>query len=117
MDTPTSRMDDESDSASVCSGSTMTSRPASFENLETRVSNIEQQLHHRTDGTAPKYDYPGRAGSYAATDAAYEVGRPSKVPRTPEEEKRDEFADSPQNLQCVSTALPARPLVNLTQQI
>ncbi|KAH6920388.1 hypothetical protein HPB50_028624 [Hyalomma asiaticum] len=44
IDTPTSRMDDESDSASVCSGSTMTSRPASFENLETRVSNIEQQL-------------------------------------------------------------------------
>ncbi|KAH6948723.1 hypothetical protein HPB50_026024 [Hyalomma asiaticum] len=71
MDTPTSRMDDESDSASVCSGSTMTSRPASFENLETRVSNIEQQLHDRTDGTAPKYGYPGRAGSYVATDTAY----------------------------------------------
>ncbi|KAH7946891.1 hypothetical protein HPB52_005665 [Rhipicephalus sanguineus] len=41
---PTPRMDDESDSASVCSGSTITSHSASIENLESRVSNIEEQL-------------------------------------------------------------------------
>ncbi|KAH7955387.1 hypothetical protein HPB52_000809 [Rhipicephalus sanguineus] len=41
---PTPHMDDESDSASVCSGSTITSHSASIENLESRVSNIEEQL-------------------------------------------------------------------------
>ncbi|KAH7983439.1 hypothetical protein HPB52_012056 [Rhipicephalus sanguineus] len=41
---PTPHMDDESDSASVCSGSTITSHSASIENMESRVSNIEEQL-------------------------------------------------------------------------
>ncbi|KAH6939760.1 hypothetical protein HPB50_021564 [Hyalomma asiaticum] len=148
MDTPTSRMDDESDSASVCSGSTMTSRPASFENLETRVSNIEQllaiteqmaqlpnmitqavqaamqlQTQHMVTTVTQQVTQSIQTWLISnprilrRTGPIREVGRPSKVPRTPEEEERDEFADSPQNLQCVSTALPARPLVNLTQQI
>ncbi|KAH7967686.1 hypothetical protein HPB52_001646 [Rhipicephalus sanguineus] len=41
---PTTHMDDESDSASLCLGSTITSHTASIENLEYRVSNIEEQL-------------------------------------------------------------------------
>ncbi|KAH7963730.1 hypothetical protein HPB52_022468 [Rhipicephalus sanguineus] len=40
----TPHMDDESDSASVCSGSTITSHSASIENLESLVSNIEEWL-------------------------------------------------------------------------
>ncbi|KAL1426483.1 hypothetical protein MTO96_018287 [Rhipicephalus appendiculatus] len=41
---PLPHMDDESDSASVRSDSTVTSHSASIENLESRFSNIEEQL-------------------------------------------------------------------------
>ncbi|KAL1479177.1 hypothetical protein MTO96_052073 [Rhipicephalus appendiculatus] len=41
---PLPHMDDDSDSASVRSDSTVTSHSASIENLESRVSNIEEQL-------------------------------------------------------------------------
>lgn len=43
---PLPHMDDECDSASVCSGNTVTSHSALIENLESRISNIEEQLVH-----------------------------------------------------------------------
>ncbi|KAH7986458.1 hypothetical protein HPB52_024966 [Rhipicephalus sanguineus] len=146
---PTPRMDDESDSASVCSGSTITSHSASIENLESRVSNIEEQLLAFTEQMTQLPNMITQAVQAAIqlqtqhmvatvtqqvtqsiqtwlssnprfsrrTGPIREVGRPSKILRAAEGEKREEFCDFLENVQSDGTALSAAPLTNPSQQI
>ncbi|KAH7985862.1 hypothetical protein HPB52_024965 [Rhipicephalus sanguineus] len=143
------RMDDESDSASVCSGSTITSHSASIENLESRVSNIEEQLLAFTEQMTQLPNMITQAVQAAIqlqtqhmvatvtqqvtqsiqtwlssnprfsrrTGPIREVGRPSKILRAAEGEKREEFCDFLENVQSDGTALSAAPLTNPSQQI